>query len=88
MQIYRKAFTWEAVQRHLRGGMSRPFGTAGVWGLRERRSHTFWLELWGRWRDHHPDGELWGRDKSGRDAGALPAFVLQLGIDGGMGDRA
>lgn len=33
-----------------------------------------------------------GRGKSGRDGGALPgssphAFVLELGIDGGVGDR-
>lgn len=90
MQIYRKAFTWEDVQRYLRGGMSRPFGTAGMWGLRERRSHGFWLELWGRWRYHHPDGEQWrgGGASLGETVGLFQAALrmplsLSLGLMGG-----
>lgn len=61
-------------------------------GAGERWSHGFWLEPCGGWRYHHPGGEELGRDASTGGARAAPsssqhAFVLELGLDGGMGDR-
>lgn len=85
-RIYRKAFTWEAVQRNLEGGMSRPWGLMG--GAGEGRSHGFWLEVpsspgWSA----VGEGHVWGGDAGALPSSSQQALVLELGLDGGMGDR-